>query len=85
MAGPTTDWCWQNREDYSDCRNAVQSIHLESQKLNHALMKAPLQGIIPPMVTPLRARDLLDVVGLERLIERLIRGGVSGIFILGPS
>jgi 4-hydroxy-tetrahydrodipicolinate synthase len=48
-------------------------------------MKLPLTGIIPPMVTPLRGRDELDVAGLERLIERIIGGGVSGLFILGTT
>ena len=43
------------------------------------------KGIIPPLVTPLLDRDSLDVGGLERLIERLIEGGVSGIFILGTT
>ena len=42
-------------------------------------------GIIPPMVTPLRARDELDCAGLERLIEHLVGGGVSGLFILGTT
>ena len=37
------------------------------------------------MVTPLRERDTLDVAGLERLIEHLIDGGVSGLFILGTT
>jgi len=37
------------------------------------------------MVTPLVGRDELDVPGLERLIERLIGGGVSGLFILGTT
>ena len=31
------------------------------------------------------ARDTLDEAGLERLIERVIRGGVNGIFILGTT
>ena len=44
-----------------------------------------LQGIIPPMVTPLRSRDELDHVGLERLIEHILAGGVSGLFILGTT
>jgi dihydrodipicolinate synthase/N-acetylneuraminate lyase len=48
-------------------------------------MKLPLTGIIPPMVTPLRGRDELDVPGLERLIEHIIGGGVSGLFILGTT
>jgi len=48
-------------------------------------MKLPLTGIIPPMVTPLRGRDELDVPGLEKVVERIISGGVSGIFILGTT
>ncbi|MGC3966100.1 MAG: dihydrodipicolinate synthase family protein [Pirellulales bacterium] len=37
------------------------------------------------MITPLVDRDELDVPGLERLIEHLIGGGVSGIFLLGTT
>src|SRR5262249_36697478 len=48
-------------------------------------MKLPLTGIIPPMLTPLRGRDELDIAGLERLIEHILAGGVSGIFILGTT
>jgi len=48
-------------------------------------MKAPLTGIIPPMVTPLLGRDELDVAGLERLVARLLEGGVHGLFILGTT
>jgi 4-hydroxy-tetrahydrodipicolinate synthase len=44
-----------------------------------------LTGIIPPIVTPLLDRDKLDVEGLERLIERLVAGGVSGLFLLGTT
>jgi 4-hydroxy-tetrahydrodipicolinate synthase len=44
-----------------------------------------LTGIIPPIVTPLLDRDKLDVEGLERLIERVLRGGVTGLFLLGTT
>ena len=44
-----------------------------------------LSGIVPPMITPLRDRDALDVVGTERLVEHIIGGGVQGLFILGTS
>jgi len=37
------------------------------------------------MVTPLRARDELDVPGLEKLVEHIIAGGVSGVFVLGTT
>lgn len=48
-------------------------------------MKSPLAGIVPPMITPLRGRDELDVAGLERLIEHILSGGVAGLFILGTT
>ena len=43
------------------------------------------QGIIPPLVTPLKARDQLDIEGLENLLEHVIAGGVAGVFILGTT
>jgi dihydrodipicolinate synthase/N-acetylneuraminate lyase len=46
---------------------------------------ARLRGIVPPMITPLRDRDALDVAGLERLVEHILAGGVQGLFILGTS
>jgi 4-hydroxy-tetrahydrodipicolinate synthase len=51
--------------------------------LNKFEMK--LHGIIPPMVTPLRDRDELDAGGLEKLVEHILSGGVSGLFILGTT
>ena len=48
-------------------------------------MTQVLNGIIPPLVTPLLDNDTLDVESLERLIEHVINGGVHGIFILGTS
>jgi 4-hydroxy-tetrahydrodipicolinate synthase len=37
------------------------------------------------MITPLLARDELDVAGLEKLVEHILSGGVSGLFILGTT
>lgn len=47
--------------------------------------KSPLCGIIPPLVTPLKDNETLDIESLERLIEHLISGGVHGLFILGTT
>lgn len=44
-----------------------------------------ISGIVPPMVTPLKSNDELDLEGLENLIEHLISGGVHGLFILGTT
>lgn len=49
------------------------------------MLPSPATGIIPPLITPLKDRDTLDVAGLERLIERLIAGGVHGLFIIGTT
>jgi len=49
------------------------------------MMTQPLTGIVPPLITPLQNRDALDEPGLERLIEHVLRGGVSGLFILGTT
>ena len=47
-------------------------------------MKA-YHGIIPPVVTPLTCRHLLDVAGLERLLSHILSGGVQGVFVLGTT
>ena len=44
-----------------------------------------INGIIPPMVTPLLDEDTLDLDGLDKLINHLIEGGVDGLFILGTT
>lgn len=48
-------------------------------------LSRPLQGIIPPMPTPLASDDQLDVAGVERLVEHLVGGGVHGVFALGST
>ena len=48
-------------------------------------IEVKFKGIIPPMVTPLEDRDTIDVDGMERLIEHILAGGVSGLFILGTT
>ncbi|MCC9603910.1 dihydrodipicolinate synthase family protein [Stieleria sp. JC731] len=44
-----------------------------------------LTGIVPPLVTPLSDRDVLDHEGLRRLLDHVIEGGVAGVFILGTT
>ncbi|MCU0707010.1 MAG: dihydrodipicolinate synthase family protein [Pirellula sp.] len=48
-------------------------------------MNARYSGVIPPIVTPMVARDQLDFAGLERLIEHVLAAGVQGIFVLGTT
>lgn len=44
-----------------------------------------LQGIIPPMVTPLTGDDKIDVEGTKRLVEHIVSHGVHALFILGTT
>ena len=44
-----------------------------------------INGIVTPLITPLSDRDVLDVQGLERLIDHVLDAGVNSIFILGTS
>ena len=53
---------------------------MESPDLNQTV-----RGIVVPLVTPLDSDDRLDRAALERVIEHVIRGGVSGLFILGTT
>jgi 4-hydroxy-tetrahydrodipicolinate synthase len=49
------------------------------------MIQKRLQGIIPPMITPLLDNDTLDVQGVENLVEHMIAGGVHGLFVLGTT
>lgn len=53
--------------------------------MSHAELPAPLRGMVPPMATPLLDSDTLDVEGVGRLIEHILAGGVSGLFIMGTT
>lgn len=44
-----------------------------------------IQGIIPPMITPLVDANTIDVQGASRIVERMIDAGVAGIFVLGTT
>ncbi len=46
---------------------------------------SPLQGIVPPLPTPLKADDSVDVAALERLADYQLRAGVHGLWVLGTT
>jgi 2-dehydro-3-deoxy-D-pentonate aldolase len=48
-------------------------------------MSPSFSGIVPPLVTPLRDRDEIDLPGTEKLIEHVLAGGVHGLFVLGTT
>ncbi|MCL4854981.1 MAG: dihydrodipicolinate synthase family protein [Bryobacteraceae bacterium] len=49
------------------------------------VLDQPLRGIVVPLVTPLKSANELDEGGLERLIEHVLAGGVSALFVLGTT
>ena len=44
-----------------------------------------IQGIIPPVATPMRPDEELDLPRLRWFLDRLIAGGVHGVFVLGTN
>ena len=42
-------------------------------------------GVIVPMITPLTAAGAIDAQAIDHLVDYLLSGGVSGIFVLGSS
>lgn len=44
-----------------------------------------LYGIIPPVVTPMKPNEEIDLDRLRWLIDHLLRQGVHGIFVLGTT
>src|ERR1700724_2465248 len=44
-----------------------------------------IQGIIPPVATPMQANEDLDLPRLKWFIDRLLTAGVHGIFVLGTN
>ncbi|GIW81046.1 MAG: 4-hydroxy-tetrahydrodipicolinate synthase [Gemmatales bacterium] len=44
-----------------------------------------IEGIIPPVATPMQANEDLDIPGLKAFLDHLIEEGVHGIFVLGTN
>jgi len=44
-----------------------------------------IQGIIPPVATPMQANEDLDLPRLRWFLDHLIQGGVHGVFVLGTN
>src|SRR5438270_13028459 len=44
-----------------------------------------IHGIIPPVATPMRDNEDLDLPRLKKFLDHLIANGVHGIFVLGTN
>jgi dihydrodipicolinate synthase/N-acetylneuraminate lyase len=49
------------------------------------ILPRPIKGIIPPVLTPLADRDQLDAGAFDRLLNYLIEGGSTALFVLGST
>jgi len=47
--------------------------------------ESPIHGVIPPLLTPLTNEGLLDTPALNRLVDRVLAGGVHGVFVMGTT
>ncbi|MGA4842015.1 dihydrodipicolinate synthase family protein [Streptomyces sp. G45] len=48
-------------------------------------LPALLTGVIPPVCTPLTPDNEVDTASLRRLVDHLVDGGVTGLFVLGST
>ncbi len=48
-------------------------------------MNKKYYGVIPPIITPVDARENVDEEGFRRLIDHCIDGGLHGIFVAGSN
>jgi 4-hydroxy-tetrahydrodipicolinate synthase len=55
------------------------------RKLDPMRLPAPLNGVVPPLCTPLTPAGDVDTRSLAALTERLIGAGVSALFALGST
>jgi 4-hydroxy-tetrahydrodipicolinate synthase len=44
-----------------------------------------IHGVVPPIITPVDADERVEEQGLRRVVEHVIKGGVSGILALGSN
>src|SRR4051812_18269502 len=51
----------------------------------HDERQVPLHGIVPPLITPLTSTGEFDGASYAKLIERVIAGGVHGLFVMGST
>ncbi len=49
------------------------------------MKKVEIKGIIPPILTPMNADETLNLPELRNQIERLLAGGVHGLFAFGTN
>lgn len=57
---------------------------LHSVSLKEEFVFTP-RGVVPPLITPIGADEMLDELALRRLIEHVIAGCVHGVFVLGST
>lgn len=48
-------------------------------------MQPRFRGIIPPVVTPMLSSEELDAPAVDRIVDHMIDGGVTGLFLLGTT
>jgi 4-hydroxy-tetrahydrodipicolinate synthase len=44
-----------------------------------------VKGVVPPLVTPVDAKDNVDEKGLRTVIEHVLKNGVHGVFVVGST
>ena len=58
---------------------------MQSSKSGYMREAMKIEGVIPALPTPFTSSGQLDEIGLAKLVEHVIAGGVHGLWVLGST
>src|SRR3954447_23127507 len=73
---------WRLHPCFPDCANSRRS---RRQRSPPSMDLPHLHGLVPPLPTPLKGDETIDVDALVRLVDFQIEAGVHGLWILGTT
>jgi 4-hydroxy-tetrahydrodipicolinate synthase len=76
-------WLKEFRVSRVECVRKCTSMVRGMSVMAKMLDRVDLQGLIPPLVSPVNFDGGLDLEGTRRLVDHVIDGGAAGLFVLG--
>jgi 4-hydroxy-tetrahydrodipicolinate synthase len=71
--------------DAMPCRFRDANHAMQSSQSGYMREAMKIEGVIPALPTPFASNGELDEIGLAKLVEHVIAGGVHGLWVLGST
>src|SRR4051812_11696874 len=75
---------WHGR-DKQDCLSYQNQRGSGRERISKLEISVKYTGVVVPMISPFTPEGLIDEPAVGRVVDRLVGGGVSGIFPLGTT